>query len=182
MMSPLLSAVVAAVLPLSGVLSVDASTSHVTYHITHKLHRVQGHSSSIEGKALVRDGQVLAMVRIPIASFRSGDGNRDVHMQETLHVEQYPYVVWKGVAPLEHEDVLPAGKVTLAGQLEFHGVSRPLTVPVDVEPQPDGNVRIRGTMALSLDDFRVERPSLLFIKIDDTCQIDVDFVLKAVQP
>ena len=182
MMNPLLAVVLAATLPLGSVLSVDDSSSRLTFHVTHKLHRVEGESSSIEGKAMVRDGQVITMVRVPVASFHSGDGNRDAHMQETLNVEKYPFIVWKGVAPLESNNAVPSGKVNMAGRLEFHGVSRDVTVPLDVEPRPDGALRIHGTLAVSLDEFRVDRPSLLFVKIDDTCRIDVDFVLKAAQP
>lgn len=178
MMSPLLALVVAAALSPGSVLTVDNSTSLLKYQITHKLHRVKGESNAVEGKAMVKEGQIITMVRVPVASFRSGDGNRDAHMQEALSAEKYPFVVWKGVAPLGADNALSSGMLNMAGRLEFHGVERELSVPLEVESRADGTVRIRGSLAVSLDQFQVARPSLLFMKIDDTCRVDLDFLLK----
>jgi polyisoprenoid-binding protein YceI len=67
------------------VLTLDPAASTVRYHVNHKLHQVDGVSRSAEGKAILEaDGQVRAMVRIPVQSFDSGDSNRDAHMLETL--------------------------------------------------------------------------------------------------
>ena len=178
MMSALLAAVLATSLPAGSVLSVDPGASLLRYHITHKLHRVHGESMTIEGKAVVRDTQVVSMVRVPVASFRSGDGNRDAHMQETLEVNKYPFIVWRGVVQLAAGNSLPAGPMTMEGQLEFHGVARPVSVPLTVEPGADGTVRVRGSLAVDLDAHHIDRPSLLFVKIDDVCRIELDLVLK----
>ncbi len=179
MISAFLAAVLATTLPAGTLLSVDPGASFLRYHVTHKLHRVQGASTTIEGKAVVRDGQVVSMVRVPVASFRSGDANRDSHMQETLEAHKYPFIVWKGVAQLLADNALPAGPVTMQGQLEFHGVARAVSVPLTVEPGADGTVRVRGSLEIDLDAHRIDRPSLLFVKIDDMCRIELDLVLKA---
>ena len=63
--------------------TVDAAKSSVRYLLKHKLHPADGRSTSIEGKAVVQpDGKVLAMVRVPVASFDSGDSNRDSNLRE----------------------------------------------------------------------------------------------------
>jgi polyisoprenoid-binding protein YceI len=159
---------------------VDAAASVVRYHIVHKLHKVDGRSSSVEGKAVVdTDGKVLAMVRIPVASFDSGDANRDAHMRETLEAGAHPFVVFKGltslVVPAAHGKAIP---MRLQGELDFHGVMRPIDVPVMVDFGADGRARVKGTLTVSLDAYRVERPSLLFVKIDDACSIDFDLTLR----
>ena len=46
-----------------------------------------------------------------------------------------------------------------------------------VEPGPAG-LRVRGSFQVSLESFRIERPSLLFVKIDDACRIDLDLLLR----
>jgi hypothetical protein len=51
-------------------------------------------------------------------------------------------------------------------------------VPVTVEFAADGSARVKGKLAISLDAHRVERPSLLTIKIDDACTIDLDLLLR----
>ncbi len=160
--------------------TVDASRSVVRYHVHHPLHAADGRSSSIEGKAVIQpDGKVLAMVRMPVATFDSGDANRDANMRDTLEASKFPFVVFKGVTSL----VLPAasGKAiptTLQGEFQFHGVTHPVAVPVTLEFGPDGSVTVKGTTTLSLDSYGIQRPSLLMIKLDDACRIEFDLRLK----
>jgi polyisoprenoid-binding protein YceI len=160
--------------------TVDPAQSTIQFHVHHKLHSSDGRSSSIEGKAVVQpDGRVLAMVRVPIASFDSGDANRDANMRDTLEVGRFPFVVFKGVTSL----VMPAAQgkglpTTLQGELEFHGVKQQVHVPATLQFASDGSARITGKMTLSLDSYRIERPSLLMIKLDDECAIELDLKLK----
>ncbi len=161
-------------------LSVDPSRSVVRFHLNHKLHQVAGRSSVVEGKAVVApDGKVLAMVRIPVASFDSGDTNRDAHMRETLDAGKHPFVVFKGLAslivPAAHGKPIP---MRLEGELDFHGVTRPVAVPVSVEFKPDGSAVVKGRLKVSLEAHRIERPSLLFVKVDDDCAIDFTLELR----
>jgi len=166
-------------LPAGGSYRVDAAGSRVEYTIVHKLHRVEGKSSDIEGRALVKgNGTVQAMVRVPVASFRSGDGNRDEHMLEAVEAGKYPFVVFKGVANLGPERALPAGPLEMQGEVELHGVKRPIVVPLSLALQPDGSIRGRGSFEVSLDAHGVERPSLLFVKIEDHCHIDFELTLR----
>lgn len=114
-----------------------------------------------------------------IASFDSGDANRDANMRDTLDAGRFPFVVFKGVTSL----VMPAslGKgipTTMQGQLEFHGVTQAMTVPVTLQFANDGSARVTGKMKLSLDAFKIDRPSLLMIKLDDECAIEFDLKLK----
>ncbi len=180
MQTLLLTLAAAFALPAGGSWVVDAPASTVRYRIVHKLHRVEGVSHELEARAVVKeDGSALAMVRVPMASFRSGDGNRDEHMMEAVEGGKFPYVVFKGTAQLGPARELPAGPVELRGEVELHGVKTPMVVPVTITPQPDGTLRARGDFEVSLDAHHVERPSLLFVKIDDRCRVELDLVLKA---
>jgi hypothetical protein len=134
----------------------------------------------IEGKAIIgRDGRVVCMVRAPVSSFRSGDGNRDSHMLEVLEASKYPFVVWKGIVQLEPGQAVPPGGLTMQGELQFHGVTQRAAVPLTVEAAEDGTLRVRGRFDVNLDAHRIERPALLFVKIDETAGIDFELVLKA---
>jgi polyisoprenoid-binding protein YceI len=160
--------------------AVDDARSVIRFHVDHKLHATDGRSSQIEGKAVVQpDGKVLTMIRVPVASFDSGDANRDSNMRETLEASRLPFVVFKGVSSL----VVPAARgkaipATIRGELEFHGIKRPIDVPVTLEFADDGTASVKGKMKLSLDAFKVERPSLLMIKLDDACAIEFDLTLR----
>lgn len=160
--------------------TVVPSRSTIRFHANHKLHSSDGHSSSIEGKAILQpDGKVLTMIRVPVATFDSGDANRDSNMRETLEASKFPFVVFKGVTTL----VLPAasGKaipVRIEGELDFHGVKRPIAVPVTLEFSGDGSATVNGKMSVSLEAYKIDRPSLLMIKLDDECTIELDLQLK----
>ncbi len=160
--------------------TVDAAQSTIRYHVNHKLHAADGRSSSIEGKAVIQpDGKVLAMVRVPVATFDSGDANRDANMRDTLEAGRFPFVVFKGVTSLVMPAALGMGiPTTLHGELEFHGVKQPVQVPATLQFASDGSARVTGSVKLSLDAYRIERPSLLMIKLDDACAIEFDLKLK----
>ncbi|BDG10003.1 YceI family protein [Anaeromyxobacter paludicola] len=174
----LLSLLLAAALP-AGSFSVDAPASEVRYTIVHKLHQVHGVSREAEARAVVKeDGTVQAMARVPVVSFRSGDGNRDEHMLEAMEAGKFPFVVFKGIAHLGPSRELPAGPVPFEGEVELHGVTTPLQVPLTLAPQPDGSVRATGAFEVSLDAHHVQRPSLLFVKIEDGCRVELDLRMR----
>jgi polyisoprenoid-binding protein YceI len=180
MLAALVAATLAAAIPGPQTLAVDAAASVIRFHVSHKLHAVDGRATAVEGKALLQaDGTVLAMVRIPVASLDSGDANRDANLRETLEASRHPFVVFKGVtsvaAPLE------AGKAQearLRGELDLHGVKRALEIPVEVTVAEDGSTLVRGKLTVSLEAHRIERPSLLFVKLDDECTVDVELRMR----
>jgi polyisoprenoid-binding protein YceI len=173
------SLLVAAALPANGSFQVDPAASAVRYTVVHKLHRVEGTAGDLEARAVVKDdGQVLAMVRLPVTSLRSGDANRDEHMLEVLEAGKFPFVVLKGVARLGASREIPAEPVPMQVQLQVHGVDTAQTVPLELKLQPDGTVRVRGAFVISLDAHRVQRPSLLFVKIDDDCRVAFDLLMR----
>ena len=164
---------------LANAYAVDPSASTLRYTVTHKFHRVEAASKEVEGKAVVRpDGSVLTQVRAPVISFKSGDGNRDEHMDEVMEVGTYPLVVFKGLARLAPGGQLPGGPLQMDADVDLHGVKRPYHVALTVMPQPDGALRVTGTFDVSLDAHHVDRPSLLFVKIEDACRIDLDLILR----
>jgi polyisoprenoid-binding protein YceI len=183
-MTPLLAVLLAqTTVPATGPDSytVDAQKSSVRYGIVHKFHKVHGESKVVQGKALLKsDGTLQAMVRIPIGTFMSGDGNRDAHMRECMEEPKYPYVVYKGVAKLPNgtSTLPPKLDLTLDGELDFHGRKHPERVKLRVDASNPESVRVTGRFVVSLDRYQVERPSLLLIKIDDECTIDLDLTLK----
>jgi polyisoprenoid-binding protein YceI len=169
--------------PEGRAFAVEPEKSVVRYHIVHKLHRVTGASSAIEGRGVLQpDGTALAMVRVPMASFDSGERNRDADMRDAVEAHRFPFVVFKGAVKLDGS-LLAASQETsvdarMDGEVELHGVKKPVTVPLRIVLSPDGTARAQGSFDVSLDAFGVKRPSLLFVKIDDRCRIDVDLALR----
>ncbi len=161
--------------------SVDAAHSSLTYHIVHKLHEVSGTSHDLETKArLLPDGTLQVMARAAIVSFKSGDGNRDEHMVEAVEGNKYPYVIFKGTAKVKMPDHFPAKEdVATVGEITFHGQTHKEKLPIQIAFTSPEQAKVTADFKISLDAYKVERPSLFFVKIDDACQIKADLAMVA---
>lgn len=177
----LLTATLLAGAPEARILAVEPARSTLGYNVVHKLREVRGESKAVEAKAaLLAGGAFQVMVRVPVASFKSGDGNRDAHVQEVLEVGSFPYVVFKGTGRLVLPERYPATvELAVDGVLDFHGQKRRLKVPLKLELVSAEEARVRGEFAVSLEEHKVARPSLFFVKVEDACRIDLDLALKA---
>ncbi|HET6923440.1 MAG TPA: YceI family protein, partial [Anaeromyxobacteraceae bacterium] len=113
MTTALLALVVATAPPAARDYTLEPAKSVVRYHIVHKFHDVTGASSTAEGKAALQpDGKVLAMVRVPMRSFDSGERNRDADMLGVVEADRFPFVVFKGIAQLDGRALDPAKQGT----------------------------------------------------------------------
>jgi polyisoprenoid-binding protein YceI len=156
-------------------LSVKPDASSVTYHIVHKLHRVDGTSKKVEGRARVQSaGPTQVAIRIPVESFDSANVNRDAHMKESVEAARYPTVELKAVTDgIAVPERFPATyNKQWKAQLSFHGVTHDLEIPVTVRFDAADKVVATTSFSISLDQYKVERPSLMFVKIDDAMKIE----------
>lgn len=158
--------------------------SILSYRLVHKLHEVTGVSRAVEGKARLQPGgTVQVMVRSRVDAFDSGNGNRDAHMLEATEAARFPFVTLKAVAAVASPASYPARvEATLRGELSFHGVSRPVEVPVTVSFATARQAQVIGQVTISLEAHAVERPSLLFVKVDDTVVVTAGLSLEAEEP
>lgn len=161
--------------------SVKAGDSTLTYRLKHKLHVVEGIAHPTEGKArLLPDGTLQVAVRANVADFDSGNSNRDAHMKEATEAAKFPTVELKGLATgVKVPTTFPAEQtVALKGQLTFHGVKQSVEVPLKVTFTSAKEVSAVGTFQVSLEAFKVERPSLLMVPVDDALDLETKFQLK----
>lgn len=159
--------------------NVVASDSKIGYLVVHPLHKVNGQSKAVSGRArLTPAGQAQVMVSAGIESFDSGNANRDAHVKEVLEAARYPKVEIKALG----EGLTPPASFpstvdkTFKVQVSFHGVSQTLDVPVKVTFESASRIRAVCSFSLSLEAFKVERPSLMFKKVEDAMKIDADVV------
>ena len=61
-------------------------------------------------------------------------------------------------------------------QISFHGIQKVIDVSVQAAFESATRIHATSTFALSLDEFKVARPSLMFVKIDDELKMDVDLM------
>jgi hypothetical protein len=172
MSTKLVAALLVVVAPLAASAAGWAGKGKVSYTLVHKFHEVVGKCDAVEARALPDAGGLKIMARAPVKCFDSGDGNRDAHALEVLEAGVYPMVVVKGVA---RDFQLPATPglftVPVDAEVELHG--RKVTQRIDLVLDKKSDGKLDGTFEfpISLEAFKIERPSLLFVKVDDAVKI-----------
>lgn len=148
------------------------------YTITHKLHQVRGTTHDFEGKVVVAtDGAARVQVRAKVASFDSGNSNRDEHMREVTHEVEHPYCSVKGTATGVKLPLDAPRTIILAGTVELNGQRISVEIPVGLT-HSGSRLRASFSFAVSLDDLKIQRPALLFVRVEDQLMIEGDLLLE----
>jgi hypothetical protein len=133
----------------------------------------------VEGRALAQpDGTVKVQVRAKVATFDSGNSNRDAHMREATHEAEHPYAEVKGTLAGVTLPLAAPAETTLHAVVELNGEKQAQDIPIKLQPVGTG-VRATFTFPISLDALKVERPQLLLVKVDDRATISGDLRFEA---
>jgi len=148
----------------------ERGTSYVQYFIRHPLHSVKAINNdvrfTIEYDA--RGNKILKAEAVAdVTKFDSGNSNRDSHAMEIIEALKYPTVNFTS-----NDVKLDGDNITVRGLLTFHGVTREITM-LGKAKFNKGSLTVEGNFQISLTDFKVKRPTLLFIPTDDTLEIFV---------
>jgi hypothetical protein len=161
-------------------LELDSSQSTLTYHLVHKLHKIDATSKKVAGKAMLQpDGRAQVELSAPVESFDSENVNRDEHMKETVEASRFPTVELKAIGEAKPPAVFPgAERKTFKAQISFHGQKQVIEVPVQLNWESSTKVKATASFKISLEAFKVERPSLMFVKVDDNLALDAKLLFK----
>lgn len=163
---------------------LSAKESSCTYAMEHPMHSWEGTSHQLTGSAVVDGAGRSATIKVqaPVLSFDSGNSNRDSHMAETVESYIYGEVSFTGTATRADSVALVgadlSGPWQVKGDLTFHGVAKPIQVPVTVTATP-GQLQIRGNFAIKLTDYGIELPSLLGIAVKDEAAFTLDLLARS---
>jgi polyisoprenoid-binding protein YceI len=138
--------------------------SSITYRMTHPLHEIEATSKDATYKLEVDPSKkeiVSVSATVDVTTFDSGNSNRDSHAMEVIDAISYPEVAFISSSVAVVGDSL---KVT--GKLTFHGVTQDVVTMASAKWLPD-KVVVNGSFVLSLTAFKIERPSLLMIPVED---------------
>lgn len=151
----------------------EASTSSVKYSMVHKLHSWEGVSKDLKVATRWNEQkneiEQISIV-VNVATFNSGLSSRDSHMMEVLDGLTYPRILFSSSSV----QYTPEG-IFVKGKLQFHGVERVIETKVKLEKM-NRKLVFSGSLPILLEDYKVERPSLLFVKVDNKIQIDFQVV------
>ncbi len=149
----------------------EKGISYIQYFIRHPLHNVR--AVNYDAKFLIefdiKENKILKAEAIAdVTKFDSGNSNRDSHVMEVIEALKYPTVSFKS------NDIKMEGENIIAkGLLTFHGVTREITMIGKVKFNDHKTLIVEGNFQISLTDFKVKRPTLLFIPSDDTLKLSI---------
>ncbi|MGB2869235.1 MAG: YceI family protein [Bacteroidota bacterium] len=149
--------------------------SSAKYHMSHALHEIEAISHDIVYTASIdTSAKTIKSVtaKVDVTTFDSGNSNRDSHAMEVIDVLSYPEVTYASTAVVSSHDTL-----TVEGKLTFHGVTRSIS-SLAVSQWSDKRLVVDATFPISLTDFKIERPSLLFIPVSDTLRFSLEAVFQ----
>ena len=151
----------------------ETSASSVKYSMVHKLHSWEGVSKELKVATKWNEQkneiEQISIV-VNVATFNSGLSSRDSHMMEVLDGLTYPRILFSSSSV----QYTPEG-ILVKGKLQFHGVERMIETKVKLEKQ-NRKLIFSGSLPVLLEDYKVERPGLLFIKVDNLVKIDFQVV------
>ena len=148
-----------------------AGSGSVEYRLVHKFHKIVGVSKAMAVRGSVDASGLKVMARAQVGTFDSDNTNRDAHMMETVEGEKYPWATVRASLP---GFTLPANgskKITVQASVELHGVSVTHPIELSVETKDGKTFHVSFEFPESLTAHKIERPSLLFVPVDDEVKI-----------
>lgn len=139
--------------------------SSMTYRMVHPLHKIEATSKDVVYELEADPGtRELRKVSgsVDVTTFDSGNSNRDSHAMEVIDAIDYPEARFDGTGFTQKGDSL-----YIAGKITFHGLTRDITAGAVTHWTP-GKLEVDGSFTLSLEAFKIDRPSLLMIPVEDT--------------
>ncbi|MDP3586969.1 MAG: YceI family protein [Sulfuricurvum sp.] len=137
--------------------TIDPFTKKATSHLA-----MDANPSTLKGS-----------IEISMSDLYSDNKKRDEHMHETVESSLFPKAVFE-----VKEVVAKSGdNYTLKGTMNLHGVSKPMSFEGSIVEE--GNkVRIKATGGMKMSDFGIIPPSMMFMKVRDQIDLNVDVLLK----
>lgn len=175
--------VVLLVLPLSFLFAETETymavprLSTLTFDVSAQLHHVHGVGNRFSG-TITGDPSDITTAKISMKvdpkSFDTENEKRDKDMREKcFEVDKYPFIEFESTSIQADQKELKAGqpiKATIQGTLKMHGLEKQLNVPVTIQLTGD-TLTAEGDMAVVLDEWKIVRPKVLFVQLQNDVSI-----------
>ncbi len=118
---------------------------------------------------------------IELASLKTGIGLRDKDMREDyLETDKYPYASYS--AKISNIERLGENRFRIYSDGEFtvHGMSRPVSISATAIIDK-ATIKVNSEFEVRLTDYDIEIPKLLFLRINETIEIELEFHLKFIK-
>ena len=160
----------------TGIAKADKAKSNITYHMVHPLHSWKGVSNDVEGTIQydLKTNQIIhTEIVAPVSSFNSKNTSRDSRMTVLTEASKYPNVSFVS-SSIQYN----GSNLAVVGIITFHGINKQIKFTAK-EDASSKNKTVSGEFTLLMEDFKLERPSLLMMKTNNefTISFSMDFPL-----
>jgi hypothetical protein len=143
----------------------------VEYTLVHKFHKFVGVSKAMAVRGSVDAAGLKVMARAQVSTFDSDNSNRDSHMMETVEGEKFPWASVRAALPGFKLPSSGTTKITVQASVELHGVAVNHPIDITLQATDSTHFHISFEFPESLTAHKIERPSLLFVAVDDLITI-----------
>jgi polyisoprenoid-binding protein YceI len=150
-------------------IAANKSESFLRYTLSHPMHESIGTTKDFICNAYydANSKQISKIaVAATVASFDSQNSSRDSHALEVLEAIKYPKVTFVSSAIKDN-----GNELIINGELNFHGVKKEITIKAD-QVKSNSDIILKGDFYVSLDKFKVEKPSMMGVAVDDNLHMD----------
>jgi polyisoprenoid-binding protein YceI len=167
--------------PVASVQAADVlgADLDISFHASSTLHDFDGAARPVSVE-LVADSGVSplrwhAAVRVPVASLDTGNAKRDEKMRAMFDMEHFP-VIRAELRDLDPDGVRESGR--LAFLLTIRDVEHELEAEItNWQASPD-RVEFDAEFDVSLDQYDLKAPRVLFIKVADRVDVEVHAIVR----
>ena len=155
-------------LSLLNASSFRVENSLITYFGVHYLHKWEGSTSDVKGVVSYDKNvdQYECSISVPLSTFSSGNDNRDSNMLVYCRAFDFPNINFQSTSIKVNESTLE-----IEGKIEFAGEEKEIKTNAKLNRLDNNLFAIVGELDILLSEFKVERPSLLFVEIEDLVKI-----------
>ena len=163
-------------LSLLNASSFRIENSLITYFGVHYLHKWEGSTSDVNGVVSYNKAseQYECSISVPLSTFSSGNDNRDSNMLVYCKAFDFPNINFQSTSIKVQENTLE-----IEGRIEFAGKEKEIKTSAKLNNLDNNFFGIEGELDILLSEFEVEKPSLLFVEIEDL--VKIKYSIKGVQ-
>ena len=151
--------------------------SSLTFDVSAQMHNVHGIGNRFSG-TITGDPSDITSAKIAVKldpkSFDTNNQKRDKDLREkSMEVDRYSFIEFNSTAVQAGQKELKEGqpvKATIEGVLKMHGLEKQVNVPVTIQLSGD-TLTAEGDMAVVLDEWKILRPKVLFVQLQNDVKI-----------
>lgn len=172
-----------------------APGSKIWFDATSTLHGFHAASDSVTGTVQIDNVQNAtstgvrsdsishAAVSLSVTSLKSGDDGLDKNMYKAMEVKKHPEIDYSLDSLMySPSSEIPGDTVTVEaiGNLSIAGVRKEIRMNIDLLPEPGGKLQITGSKSITMSDFGIKPPTMMFgvIKVGDKVEIHFRLILE----